>query len=88
MYTTQGLTESQTRLLLSWISKSSFKKLASPPVYPASSWRDTAGVEVEDQKQEILRVKLLTWWIFRRPPFLGRMDEFLVSITMACWKVR
>lgn len=27
-----------------------------------------------------------TWWIFSRAPLLGRMEEFLVSMTMACWK--
>lgn len=33
------LTESQKSLLLNCSSKSSFKKLASPPVYPATSCR-------------------------------------------------
>ena len=40
--TIQVLTESQKRRLLNWISKSSFRKLASPPVYPANSCKTTA----------------------------------------------
>lgn len=60
-------------------------------------WTQRVPSEEEDQKLTVyqaadltfkLRVQRLTWCIFNRPPLLGRMEEFLVSTTMACWKTK
>lgn len=60
---------------------------------PASSFRSRraeadCGVYQAADLTFKLWVQRPTWCIFNRPPLLGRMEEFLVSMTMACWKTK
>ena len=88
-----SLTESHTSLLFSCSSKSSFKKLASPPVKPASSYREqnrqghfSCLFFGHHRQMHMPLTNTRTWLILSKAPFLGKMAEFLVSMDMVCCK--